>query len=248
MVPTGFRFNPTDEEVIQILETKASGHQMPLHFNFIVERNVYEHEPQLLQWEHSLVVGENEKYCFCTKKNESRGVGGRGWWKATSHVKKIYDKNMNLKGYKRPLTFFRFIDNERRRDKAVKTNWIMHEYNLHSYTTEWRLCKIKYKGKPSVQEELENIRNVYIGNEFEGGHGSSSSTMNSQPNSVSDHQPNSVGDHQQQQPQASFHEQLDKVYELILSENFYSNPQHLENQDGDVSDEFIFTSLWSWRT
>lgn len=99
-----------------------------------------------------------------------------------------------------------------------------------------------------MQEELENIRNVYIGNEFEGGHGSSSSTMNSQPNSVSDHQPNSVGDHQQQQPQAGFHEQLDKVYELILSENFYSNPQHLENQDGDVSDEFIFTSLWSWRT
>ncbi|XP_031284000.1 NAC domain-containing protein 55-like [Pistacia vera] len=239
MVPTGFRFNPTDEELLQILETKASGHQMPLHFNFIVERNVYEHEPQLLQWEPSSVVPDNERYCYCTRKNDSREVGGQGWWKATSHVKKIYDKSMNLKGYKRPLTFYRFTDNERRRDKAVKTNWIMHEYNLESYTTEWRLCKIKYKGKPSVQEELENMRNVYrLRNEFEGG-SSSSSRTNLQPNSVSEQE--------QQQPQAGFHELIDNVYEPILSENFYSNHDYLEQQDGDALEELVFPSIWSWQ-
>lgn len=52
MVPKGFRFNPTDEELIQILESKVSGQQMPLHLSFIVERNLYELEPQQLQCEY----------------------------------------------------------------------------------------------------------------------------------------------------------------------------------------------------
>jgi len=47
MVPHGFRFNPTDEELIQFLDRKASGQEMPLHF--ILETNVYEREPQDLE-------------------------------------------------------------------------------------------------------------------------------------------------------------------------------------------------------
>jgi hypothetical protein len=47
MVPHGFRFNPTDEELIQVLDRKASGQEMPLHF--ILEMNVYEREPQVLE-------------------------------------------------------------------------------------------------------------------------------------------------------------------------------------------------------
>lgn len=27
---------------------------------------------------------------------------------------------------------------------------------------EWRICKIKYKGKPSTQEELENVRSASL--------------------------------------------------------------------------------------
>ncbi|KAL3567509.1 hypothetical protein D5086_030160 [Populus alba] len=47
MVPHGFRFNPTDEELVQFLDRKASGQEMPLHF--ILETNVYEREPQDLE-------------------------------------------------------------------------------------------------------------------------------------------------------------------------------------------------------
>ncbi|KAJ0035222.1 hypothetical protein Pint_25743 [Pistacia integerrima] len=189
MMPTGFRFNPTDEELIQILERKVYGQEMPLHGHFIVERNVYEFDPQDLEWDYNMAVPNNERYCYCIKENDSREVLGRGWWRATGHVKTIY-ANERVVGYKRPLTFHRFTGNDKKRNTAIKTNWIMHEYNLESNTTEWRLCKIKYKGKPSAQEELENSRKGVASNkDFEAG----SSIMSLQSEFVGDQ-------HQQPQP------------------------------------------------
>ncbi|KAJ4723337.1 putative NAC domain-containing protein [Melia azedarach] len=160
MMPTGFRFNPTDEELIHLLERKVSGQAMRLHAHFMIERDVYQIDPQHLQWYHDATLSKNERYYYCLKENDSREVAGQGWWRATGHLKKIYvnDQRHALVGYKRPLTFYRFRDDQIRRKKAVKTNWIMHEYTLESFPTEWRLCKIKYKGKPSAQEELENPR------------------------------------------------------------------------------------------
>lgn len=49
IIPTGFRFNPTDEELIEILQRKVSGQEMSLHDHFIDERNVYELDPQDLE-------------------------------------------------------------------------------------------------------------------------------------------------------------------------------------------------------
>ncbi|XP_044500719.1 NAC domain-containing protein 83-like [Mangifera indica] len=158
MIPTGFRFNPTDEELIDILKRKVCGQEMPLHDRFIVERNIYELDPRDFHWDHTVVLPNNERYCYYMRETDSREVPGRGWWRATGHVKKINGNSKNVVGYKRPLTFIRFKDSERKRKNAFKTNWIMHEYSLDSNTTEWRLCKIKYKGKASVKEEMENIR------------------------------------------------------------------------------------------
>nr|UBT01700.1 NAC transcription factor 96 [Litchi chinensis] len=146
MMPIGFRFNPTDEELIQILERKASGQDMSLHAQFIVQRN---------------------------------GMTQR-WWRATRGTataskktirEKYQDKDggrlqgiEDVVGYKRPLTFHRFKDSAKKRKEAIKTNWIMHEFRLPNNTTDWRLCKLKHKGKPSAQEELENFRNQIIRN------------------------------------------------------------------------------------
>ncbi|KAJ0092710.1 hypothetical protein Patl1_26316 [Pistacia atlantica] len=116
-MPTGFRFSPTDEELIGILERKVHGQELPLHAHFISETNVYGFDPQDLQWDHSMMATNNERYCFDLRTNDSREVLGRGWWRATGHVKKIH-------------------------------------INQH---LEWRICKIKHKGKPSVEEEVENL-------------------------------------------------------------------------------------------
>ncbi|XP_022721724.1 NAC domain-containing protein 55-like, partial [Durio zibethinus] len=158
MVPIGFRFSPTDEELIEILNQKVSGNTAMAPLDFIVERNIYEFEPQDLQWTQSVALNKNERYYYCRRESDSREVTGRGWWKATSHVKIISD-NGRAVGYKRPLTFHRFKDNQTKRKDAIKTDWIMHEYGLQSIPTEWRLCKIMYKGKERLEEDKKNIRN-----------------------------------------------------------------------------------------
>ncbi|KAJ0035226.1 hypothetical protein Pint_25749 [Pistacia integerrima] len=230
MIPTGFRFNPTDEELIEILQRKVSGQEMSLHDHFIAERNVYELDPQDLEWDHKVVLSNNERYCYYMRETDSREVSGRGWWRATGHVKKIYANN-RVVGYKRPLTFLRFTDNERKRKNAFKTNWIMHEYSLDSNTTEWRLCKIKYKGKTSVKEELENIRKGYrLSNEFEG----SSSIMVMQLDFVGE---------EQKQPQLLELENLCEPYSEVSSStgmqiDFIGEPFYCrQNMEIEVVDE-----------
>lgn len=82
---------------------------------------------------HTRDVSNDERYYYCRREiNDSREVIGRGWWKATSHVKKIYADE--VVGFKRPLTFHRYKDKDRNRNNAIKTNWIMHEYSLESRT------------------------------------------------------------------------------------------------------------------
>ncbi|XP_044481130.1 NAC domain-containing protein 83-like [Mangifera indica] len=275
MLPTGFRFNPTDEELIQILQRKVYGQEMPLHGNFIFERNVYEFDPEDLQWDHTVAVLNNERYCYCIRENDSREVSGRGWWRATGHVKTIYE-NKGVVGYKRPLTFHRYADDDRKRNKALKTNWIMHEYSLDSNTTDWRLCKIKYKGKPSVQKEIKNNRKCYKSSNFE----ASSSIMGIPKDFVTDEQHHQlqkahfaatdsmeihdqygfVGEEQLQSQLL----QLDNMYELYLKQNMLQEvidgkqAEHSKasydqsfidgqlHQPADSSDQ-LSLSLWSWQ-
>ncbi|KAJ4723345.1 putative NAC domain-containing protein [Melia azedarach] len=241
MMPTGFRFSPTDEELIQLLEQKVSGQQMPPHFSFIVERNVYDHDPQHLQWDNTAAVPENERYCYCMKENDSREVTGRGWWRATSHVKKIHSKDgACIIGYKRPLTFHRFMDDQRNRNNAIKTNWIMHEFSLQSPSTYWRLCKIKYKGKPSLQEELENVRNGFnfkSRNDIEASSSSSSSTVIM---GIQQQQPDFVAEQQQQQQQNG-------SYDPFLHQIMSTNTFHELEQAAETSEQMLFPNFWSWQ-
>ncbi|KAK1592443.1 hypothetical protein Q3G72_024992 [Acer saccharum] len=253
MMPTGFRFNPTDEELIEILERKVSGQEMPLHAHFIVQRNVYEHDPQHLQWDDNttVFVASNERYCYCIKDNNSREVSsGQGWWKATGHIKKIYDSNNNQQqqqrvlGYKRPLTFHRYKDTDRKRNQAIKTNWIMHEFSLHNNNnnTDWRLCKIKHKGKPSAQEEMENFRNQQITNNYHDIE-SSSSSISMQPDFAG-----GVGVYEAVDHNYNHFMQVMDDHEQTLqvtgTDNFINGDYHQQPEDPS---EQPFSCLWSWQ-
>ncbi|XP_065865263.1 NAC domain-containing protein 55-like [Euphorbia lathyris] len=233
MVPQyGFRFNPTDQELIEILLHKASSQEMS-SLSFITHINIYEHEPHLLHWNESAAVGKDERYYYYKKENESREVAGRGWWKATSHVKKVY-VNGNVVGLKRPLTFHRYRDNGTSRSNAIKTNWIMHEYTLHSNPTEWRLCKLKYKGKPSLQEEMENIRqaqNSSSRDDFEAvNYSMAPSNSNEEQNSLlADNNASWV-----QLPQTSY---------IDIDDPYINSDQYLELEP--IQEQF--PALWSWH-
>ncbi|KAE8730836.1 Ribosomal protein L12/ ATP-dependent Clp protease adaptor protein ClpS family protein [Hibiscus syriacus] len=258
MVPTGFRFCPTDEELIEILHHKASGNTATGSFDFIIERNLYDLDPKDLNWNESSVrLNKNERYYYCRRESDSREVMGRGWWKATSHVKVILSTNGDLMGYKRPLTFHRFKDdNQRNRKAAIKTDWIMHEYGLQSVPSDWRLCKIKYKGKDNLKEVMTSMENTCRNNttpplsSFEaedGGGGSSSSSISTNITPM--------------QPEFGF-QQLPPLMQLPLPENdnlFYDNYCWLNsnivlNDDDDyvLADQLYtlseqpFSDLWSW--
>ncbi|KAJ9178581.1 hypothetical protein P3X46_010457 [Hevea brasiliensis] len=246
MVPHGFRFNPTDQELIQILDRKASEQEMPLPF--IVYANLYEHEPQDLEWNHSAALGNEERYYYCKRENDSREVTGRGWWKATSHVKKVH-VNENLVGYKRPLTFHRYRDQERNRNNAIKTNWIMHEYSLESKATEWRLCKIKYKGKPSMQEEMENIRQRYSSRNDSDAAGGSMNTQTGSdreqenpPPAVSSTMPLENGNHQ------TYYWNMQQLPQAPYGHPYQTNGYYFNEQQEQLElSEQQFSSLWSWQ-
>ncbi|MFQ6660545.1 hypothetical protein Gotur_029023, partial [Gossypium turneri] len=111
MVLTGFRFSPTDEEVIEILSQKVSGNTSMAAFDFIIQKNIYDFEPQelhgptsfppfsgfsyviFIRSESTIGLNKNERYYYCRRESDSREVMGRGWWKATSHVKAVSSPN-----------------------------------------------------------------------------------------------------------------------------------------------------------
>ncbi|GMI91530.1 NAC domain containing protein 25 [Hibiscus trionum] len=128
-LPPGFRFHPTDEElVVHYLKKKAAS--APLPVTIIAEVDLYKFDP----WElpSKATFGEQEWYFF-SPRDRKYPNGARpnraatsGYWKATGTDKPIVTSNGNQKvGVKKALVFYRG-----KPPKGIKTNWIMHEYRL----------------------------------------------------------------------------------------------------------------------
>ncbi|GMJ10205.1 hypothetical protein HRI_004689700 [Hibiscus trionum] len=157
-LPPGFRFYPTDEElVVQYLCRKVAGHHFSLQV--IGEIDLYKFDPWVLP--SKALFGEKEWYFFSPRDrkypNGSRPnrVAGSGYWKATGTDKIITSKGRKV-GIKKALVFY-----VGKAPKGTKTNWIMHEYRLietsrkngSSKLDEWVLCRI-YKKKSSGQKSF----------------------------------------------------------------------------------------------
>ncbi|KAL6201144.1 hypothetical protein ACLB2K_024859 [Fragaria x ananassa] len=128
-LPPGFRFHPTDEElVVHYLKKKAAS--VPLPVTIIAEIDLYKFDP----WElpSKATFGEQEWYFF-SPRDRKYPNGARpnraatsGYWKATGTDKPILTSNGSQKvGVKKALVFY-----GGKPPKGIKTNWIMHEYRL----------------------------------------------------------------------------------------------------------------------
>ncbi|XP_010268761.1 PREDICTED: NAC transcription factor 56-like [Nelumbo nucifera] len=128
-LPPGFRFHPTDEElVVHYLKKKASS--APLPVTIIAEVDLYKFDP----WElpGKATFGDQEWYFF-SPRDRKYPNGARpnraatsGYWKATGTDKPILTSGGTQKvGVKKALVFY-----GGRPPKGIKTNWIMHEYRL----------------------------------------------------------------------------------------------------------------------
>nr|AXF54229.1 NAC8 [Cucurbita pepo] len=129
-LPPGFRFHPTDEElVVHYLKKKATS--LPLPVAIIAEVDLYKYDP----WElpAKACYGEEEWYFF-SPRDRKYPNGARpnraatsGYWKATGTDKPVIalSEGNRKVGVKKALVFY-----GGKPPKGIKTNWIMHEYRL----------------------------------------------------------------------------------------------------------------------
>ncbi|XP_048129022.1 NAC domain-containing protein 71-like [Rhodamnia argentea] len=135
LLPPGFRFHPTDEELLILyLKPKILGQPDESYYNIIPEIDVCKFEP----WELPNIVGHifNSKelflYCCVKRKYLNSKRPDRttvaGYWKVTGKERRVMSEDTNEQiGIKKTLVFY-----TGRVPKGERTNWVMHEYHLNS--------------------------------------------------------------------------------------------------------------------
>ncbi|XP_057805145.1 NAC domain-containing protein 100-like isoform X2 [Salvia miltiorrhiza] len=137
-LPPGFRFHPTDEELIthylcrKVIDSSFSAIA-------IGEVDMNKVEPWELPWRAKL--GEKEWYFFCVRDKKyptglrTNRATAAGYWKATGKDKEIF-RGKILVGMKKTLVFYRG-----RAPKGEKSNWVCHEYRLEGKFSQDKAAK-----------------------------------------------------------------------------------------------------------
>uniref|UniRef100_A0ACD5USW3 Uncharacterized protein n=1 Tax=Avena sativa TaxID=4498 RepID=A0ACD5USW3_AVESA len=156
-VPPGFRFHPTDEELVDYyLRKKVALKRIDL--DIIKDVDLYKIEPWDLQEQCKIGTEDQSDWFFFSHKDKKYPTGTRtnrattaGFWKATGRDKPIYVKHC-LVGMRKTLVFYKG-----RAPNGQKSDWIMHEYRLETnengapHDEGWVVCKVFKKRVATVQ-------------------------------------------------------------------------------------------------
>ncbi|KAG4933140.1 hypothetical protein JHK87_047142 [Glycine soja] len=158
-VPPGFRFHPTDEELVgYYLRKKVASKRIDL--DVIKDVDLYKIEPWDLQELCKIGTDEQSDWYFFSHKDKKYPTGTRtnratkaGFWKATGRDKAIYSKHC-LIGMRKTLVFYKG-----RAPNGQKSDWIMHEYRLEtnengttSQEEGWVVCRVFKKRMTTMQK------------------------------------------------------------------------------------------------
>ncbi|CAL4996081.1 unnamed protein product [Urochloa decumbens] len=184
-VPPGFRFHPTEEELVgYYLARKVAAQKIDL--DIIREVDLYRIEPWDLQERCSYYGGvgsgaggqdeEPTEYYFFSYKDRKYPSGTRtnrataaGFWKATGRDKPVLSSSrssaaaVTIIGMRKTLVFYRG-----RAPNGRKTDWIIHEYRLQNNEhapAQVRLHIYIYL----LQIELNSIRLLHMHMNYAGG-------------------------------------------------------------------------------
>ncbi|KAK7304641.1 hypothetical protein VNO77_42526 [Canavalia gladiata] len=163
-LPPGFRFHPTDEELIsQYLYRKVTDTNFSA--KAIGEVDLNRSEPWDLPWKAKM--GEKEWYFFCVRDRKyptglrTNRATEAGYWKATGKDKEVY-RGRSLVGMKKTLVFYKG-----RAPKGEKTNWVMHEYRLEgkfcvsnlpkTAKNEWVICRVFQKSSGGKKTHISGL-------------------------------------------------------------------------------------------
>jgi hypothetical protein len=169
-LPAGFRFHPTDEELISYyLKNRIAS--VPCPVAIIAEVDIYKYNPWDLP--SQAMYGEREWYFFSPRDRKypngarPNRAAASGYWKATGTDKPILSSKTNKGiGVKKALVFY-----QGKPPKGLKSEWIMHEYRLtNSYKSnnnnstkqkhsmrldDWVLCRIYKKHNQNLDSSQE---------------------------------------------------------------------------------------------
>ncbi|KQK15122.1 NAC domain-containing protein 87 [Brachypodium distachyon] len=159
----GFRFRPTDEEIVSFyLNKKVKDNSFCT--TAIGEVDINKWEPWVLPLKAKMSGPGVQEWYFYYQKDRKYPTGRRinrtteaGYWKVTGKDKEIFHGHGLLIGMKKTLVFYMG-----RAPNGKKTNWVMHEYMIPSYTTndaintssnlkdEWVVCRVFHKNTKEV--------------------------------------------------------------------------------------------------
>nr|QSD99860.1 NAC family transcription factor [Melilotus albus] len=162
-VPPGFRFHPTDEELVDhYLRKKIASKRIDL--DIIKDVDLYKIEPWDLQELCKIGSDEQTEWYFFSHKDKKYPTSSRtnratkaGFWKATGRDKAIYSNHICLIGMRKTLVFYKG-----RAPNGQKSDWIMHEYRLETNengTTPqeegWVVCKVFKKRIATTMRRMD---------------------------------------------------------------------------------------------
>ncbi|WOK92839.1 NAC domain-containing protein [Canna indica] len=128
-LPPGFRFHPTDEELVNYY-LKRKIHGLKIELDIIPEVDLYKCEPWELSDKSFLPSRDPEWYFFgprdrkypngCRTNRATRA----GYWKSTGKDRRVCYRNRAI-GMKKTLVYYKG-----RAPQGLRTDWVMHEYRL----------------------------------------------------------------------------------------------------------------------
>ncbi|GFZ07636.1 NAC domain containing protein 57 [Actinidia rufa] len=128
-LPPGFRFHPTDEELVNYyLKRKIHGQEIEL--DIIPEVDLYKCEPWELA-DKSFLPSRDPEWYFFGPRDRKYPNGFRtnratraGYWKSTGKDRRVTCHHRPV-GMKKTLVYYRG-----RAPQGIRTDWVMHEYRL----------------------------------------------------------------------------------------------------------------------
>ncbi|KAK1436103.1 hypothetical protein QVD17_01878 [Tagetes erecta] len=133
-VPPGFRFHPTEEELLHYYLRKKVAYEK-IDLDVIRDVDLNKLEPWDIQEKCKIGSTPQNDWYFFSHKDKKYPTGTRtnrattvGFWKATGRDKVIYSSVTRI-GMRKTLVFYKG-----RAPHGQKSDWIMHEYRLDDNT------------------------------------------------------------------------------------------------------------------